>query len=275
MLALTACKKAAPTTTESATPAEATTEAAPADESSSDQSWTKVQEAGKFVLGFDDSFPPMGFKEDSQYVGFDLDLAAEVTKRLGVELVLQPVIWAVKEQELNTNMIDCIWNGFTMTPEREAMLTFTKPYMNNKQIVIVPADSAIQTLADLAGKKVALQRNSSASDALAKFPEVKDSLANRYEFENNLMAMTDLDTNNSDAVIMDIVVANYNYLAKAPGKYRILEESLSDEQFGIGFRKGDIALKDKIEETLAAMVADGTMAEISNKWFGTDITTFQ
>jgi polar amino acid transport system substrate-binding protein len=265
-VALTGCKKAA---------TEATTDAANADTASVDASWEKVQQSKKFILGFDDSFPPMGFREDSQYVGFDIDLATEVTKRLGVELVLQPVIWDVKEQELNTNKMDCIWNGFTMTPEREEMLTFTKPYMNNKQVVIVLAESPIQTLADLADKDVALQRNSSAADALAKFADVKASLAELYEFEDNLMAMTDLDTNNSDAVIMDIVVANYNYLSKAPGKYRILDESLADERFGIGFRKGDIALKDKIEETLAAMKADGTMAQISEKWFGTDITTFE
>lgn len=238
-----------------------------------DQSWEKVKKSGTFILGFDDSFPPMGFKSEQEYMGFDIDLATEVCKRLGITLKLQPIIWDVKEQELNTGKIDCIWNGFTMTPQREEALTFTKPYMNNKQVVIVLADSPINTLADLAGKKVALQRNSSASDALDKFPDVKASLSNLFEFEDNLMAMTDLDTKNSDAVVMDIVVANYNFLSKAPGKYRILDESLADEQFGIGFRKNDVALKDKIEATLMEMAADGTVAKISEKWFGADIST--
>ncbi len=246
-----------------------------APQANGDQSLANIEKKGKFILGFDDSFPPMGFKENNEYVGFDIDLAREVTKRMGVELVLQPIIWDVKEQELNTGKIDCIWNGFTMTPEREMAMAFTKPYMNNKQIVIVPADSSIRTFADLAAKKLSLQRDSSASDALDKHPEVKNSLKELLQFEDNVMAMTDLDTGNCDAVLMDIVVANYNYIKKAPGKYRILDESMADERFGIGFRKSDVALKDKVETTLMEMAKDGTVAKISDKWFGTDITTLK
>ena len=243
--------------------------------SAGDQSLANIQKKGKFVLGFDDSFPPMGFKENSQYVGFDIDLAREVTKRLDVELVLQPIIWDVKEQELNTGKIDCIWNGFTMTPDREEALAFTKPYMNNKQVVITPAGSPITTLADLAGKRLALQRDSSAFEALNKHPEVKDSLKELLQFEDNVMAMTDLDTGNCDAVLMDIIVANYNYIAKSPDKYRILDESLADEKFGVGFRKSDIALRDKVEAILMEMANDGAVAKISEEWFGADITTLK
>ena len=247
----------------------------PAQQEGGDQSLANIQKKGKFILGFDDSFPPMGFKENSEYVGFDIDLAREVTKRMGVELVLQPIIWDVKEQELNTGKIDCIWNGFTMTPAREEALAFTKPYMNNKQVVIVPAVSPINSLADLNGKSLALQRDSSAFEALNKHPEVKDSLKELLQFEDNVMAMTDLNTGNCDAVLMDIIVANYNYLAKSPERYRLLEESLADEKFGVGFRKADIALKDKVEAILMEMADDGTVARISEGWFGADITTLK
>ncbi|MDR2401749.1 MAG: amino acid ABC transporter substrate-binding protein [Deferribacteraceae bacterium] len=236
-----------------------------------DNSWADIQKKGEFVLGFDDAFPPMGFKDGSEHVGFDIDLAKEAVSRLGVKLVLQPILWDVKEQELNTKKIDCIWNGFTITEERANALAFTRPYMSNKQIIIVPAASAINTLADLNGKTIALQRDSSASEALNKHPEVKAN-ANVLEFEDNLMAMTDLDAGSTDAVLMDIVVASYNFVEKYPGKYRILPESLADEFFGVGFRKGDIALKDKVEETLIQMAQDGKLAEISTKWFGSDIT---
>jgi len=246
-----------------------------AEQVSGDQSLANILKKGKFILGFDDSFPPMGYKENNEYVGFDIDLAREVTKRIGVTLVLQPIIWDVKEQELNTGKIDCIWNGFTMTPTREKELAFTKPYMNNKQVVIVPASSPIYTLADLQGKSLALQRDSSATEALDKFPEVKNLLKKLWEFEDNVMAMTDLDTGNCDAVLMDIIVANFNYVAKSPGKYRILDESMADERFGVGFRKADVALKDKVEATLVEMSNDGTMAKISEKWFGADITTLK
>jgi polar amino acid transport system substrate-binding protein len=240
-------------------------------EPGADTSWADIQKKGEFILGFDDAFPPMGFKDGSDHVGFDIDLAREVTSRLGVKLVLQPIMWDVKEQELNTRKIDCVWNGFTITEERLSALTFTKPYMSNKQIIIVPAVSAINTLADLKGKTVALQRDSSASEALDKHPEIRES-SKILEFEDNLMAMTDMDLGTTDAVLMDIVVASYNFAEKNPDKYRILEESLADEFFGIGFRKGDVALKDKVEETLVQMSQDGKLAEISTKWFGSDIT---
>jgi polar amino acid transport system substrate-binding protein len=236
-----------------------------------DTSWEDMEKKGEFVLGFDDAFPPMGFKDGSDYFGFDIDLAREVADRLGVKLVLQSILWDVKEQELNTKKIDCIWNGFTITEEREKALAFTKPYMSNKQIIIVLADSPINTLADIKGKTLALQRDSSASEALAKHPEVRDS-SKVLEFEDNLMAMTDLEAGTTDAVLMDIVVASYNFVEKKPGKYRILQESLADEFFGVGFRKNDIALKNKVEETLVQIARDGKMAEISAKWFGSDIT---
>ncbi len=131
-----------------------------------EMSLENVKKKGVFVLGLDDSFPPMGFRnEANEIVGFDIDLAAEVAKRLGVSLSVQPIDWAAKEQELNTGKIDCIWNGFTMTPEREKALCFTKPYLDNAQVVIVRSDSGYKTLADLAGKTVGLQAGSSAADA--------------------------------------------------------------------------------------------------------------
>jgi polar amino acid transport system substrate-binding protein len=240
-------------------------------EQAGDASWEEIQKKGEFVLGFDDAFPPMGFKEGSEHVGFDIDLAREVTARLGVKLVLQPILWDVKEQELNTKKIDCIWNGFTITEERLNALTFTKPYMSNKQVIIVSAASPITSLADLKGKTIALQRDSSASEALSKHPDVKAN-SKVLEFEDNLMAMTDLDAGGTDAVLMDIVVASYNFVEKNPSKYRILSESLADEFFGVSFRKGDVALKDKVEQTLVQMAQDGKLAEISTKWFGSDIT---
>ena len=127
-----------------------------------------------FVLGLDDSFPPLGFRDDNNnIVGYDIDLASEVAKRLGVKLECQPIDWAAKEQELNTGKIDCIWNGFTMTAEREEALSFTKPYLDNAQVVIVRSDSGYKTLADLAGKTIGLQAGSSAAEAVDSVPSFK------------------------------------------------------------------------------------------------------
>jgi polar amino acid transport system substrate-binding protein len=243
------------------------------DVSGEDVSLQKVLDKGVFVIGLDDSFPPMGFRDEAtnDIVGYDIDLAREVATRLGVELVCQPIDWAAKEQELNTGNIDCIWNGFTMTPEREEMLNFTLPYLDNAQVVIVRGDAGIKTLADLAGKNIGLQAGSSAADALDSAADFKASLDEVVEFKDNLTAFMDLEIGGVDGVIVDIVVGSYSI--RTSGKnFIVLEEALSTEKYGIGFRKNDSALRNKVQETLEAMAADGTVASIATKWFGQDIS---
>lgn len=241
-------------------------------EDSVDRSLETVKEAGVFVLGLDDSFPPMGFRDDdNKIVGYDVDLATEVCKRLGVTLKCQPIDWASKEQELNTGKIDCIWNGFTMTPERQEVLSFTEAYLDNAQVVIVRSDSGYKTLADLKGKSVGLQAGSSAADALDSAPEFKASLKQVVEFKDNLTAFMDLEIKGVDAVIMDMVVGNYSI--KTTGKpFTVIAQPLSSEEYGVGFRKTDIALRDAVQKALEDMAADGTITAISIKWFNADIS---
>lgn len=162
--------------------------------SSGDQSLNKVLEAKRFVLGLDDSFPPMGFRnEKNEIVGFDIDVAREVCNRLGVDLVPQPIDWNSKEQELNTGKIDCIWNGFTITDERKANMEFSDPYVNNAQVVVVKADSPVKTLADLAGKEIGVQAGSSAEEAIDDTPDFKNSVKQMLEagqrFEDLVVAV--------------------------------------------------------------------------------------
>lgn len=240
--------------------------------SGADKSWEKVKEKGVFVLGLDDSFPPMGFRdENNQIVGFDVDVAQEVCSRLGVTLKLQPIDWLAKEKELNSGNIDCIWNGFTITEERKEQVLFTKPYMKNRQVLVVMADSSYTTLADLEGKKIALQAGSSAADALNGAKEFKDKLAEVVEFDENMTALMDLKQGGVDAVLMDEVVARYNIQMQGEN-FRVIEEALADEEYGVGFRKNDRQLMQKVQETMEAMAKDGTLAKISEKWMGKDIT---
>ncbi len=237
-----------------------------------DGSLKAVMDKKSFVLGLDDSFPPMGFRDENNgIVGYDIDLAKEVTKRMGVELVCQPIDWNAKEQELNTGKIDCIWNGFTITPERAVAMTFTKPYLKNAQVLVVRSDSGIKTLADLAGKTVGLQAGSSAADALEGATAFKASLKGTVEFKDNLTALMDLEAKGVNAVVMDLLVANDN-INRSGKAYTILSESLSPEEYGVGFRKADVALMSKVQSTLEAMAADGTIAKIATKWFGADIS---
>ena len=228
--------------------------------------------SNEFVLGLDDSFPPMGFRDDNnEIVGYDIDLAKEVANRLGLKFRAQPISWSAKEQELNTGKIDCIWNGLSITPERLEALAFTKAYLNNAQVVIVRADSGIKTLADLNGKILGVQAGSSAADAVEANADFKASLKSIVDFNDNIMALNDLEIGGLDGVAMDSVVAEYSL--KVTGKpFVILSEGLAPEQYGIAFKKSNTALRDKVQKTLEEMAADGTVAKISEKWFGSDIS---
>ncbi|MGI5875433.1 MAG: amino acid ABC transporter substrate-binding protein [Dethiobacteria bacterium] len=225
-----------------------------------------------FTVGFDQNFPPMGFVgDDGEFTGFDLDLAAEVAERLGMELKLQPIAWDAKDMELSTKNIDCIWNGFTING-REDLYTWTEPYMSNNQVFVVRADSGISTLADLAGKTVIVQVDSSADKALKDRPDLMETFGDYLTADNYNSALMDLESGAVDAVAMDDTFANY-YLEKKGDNLVILEETLAAEDYGVGFLLGNEELRDKVQAALEEMAADGTMAEISEKWFGKDITT--
>lgn len=229
--------------------------------------------AGTFTVGFDQDFPPMGFVgDDGEYTGFDLELAQEVASRLGLEYVPQPIAWDAKDMELEAGTIDCIWNGFTMNG-REDAYTWSDPYMDNSQVFVVAADSGISTLADLAGKVVEVQTDSSAEAALKDNQELSSSFGTLQTVADYNTAFMDLEMGAVDAIAMDVIVAGYQIEQRADGdNYVILDETLAAEEYGIGFKKGNEELRDKVQAALEEMAADGTMAEISDKWFGRDVT---
>ena len=228
-----------------------------------------------FTVGFDAEFPPYGYRdENGEYVGFDLDLAAEVAQRNGWELVKQPIDWNAKDMELESESIDCIWNGFTMNG-REEQYTWSEPYVDNSQVIVVAADSGITTKADLAGKVVAVQKDSSALAALndeenAENIALRDSFADLVEYANYNTAFMDLEQGAVEAVAIDIGVASYQIEQREAGAYVMLEEKLATEQYGVGFLLGNEELRDTVQKTLDEMVADGTFMEIAEKWGLTD-----
>lgn len=220
------------------------------------------------IVGIDDKFAPMGFRDDkNEIVGFDIDYARAAAEKLGKEITFQPIDWSSKESELNSGRIDLIWNGYTITDERKEKVLFTKPYLENSQVAVTLADSPITKLDELDGKNVGLQALSSAADALAASP-LKDKV-NASEFPDNVLALTDLKTKRLDAVIIDEVVARY-YMSKEEGTFKLLDESLAPEQYGIGVKKGNEELLKQLQKALDELNADGTAAEISTKWFGED-----
>ena len=231
----------------------------------------KIQEQGSFVLGLDDSFPPMGFRgESGDIVGFDIDLAKEVADRMGVELELRPVDWDGVILSLNKGDIDLIWNGMTITESRQEKIDFSEPYLANRQIVIVAAGSDIATKADLADKKVGVQMGSSSETAISREPDILDSFDELKKYADNVVALLDLQAGRVDAVVVDEIMGRY-YIAKRPGVYEVINEDFGREEYGIGFRQEDDAFRQKVDEILNEMRADGTAAEIYEKWFGEDI----
>lgn len=267
-LSMTACgssNSAAETTAADTEAAESQAEETTAEEA-------KTTDGGTLIVGFDQDFPPMGFVgDDGEYTGFDLELAQEVAKRLGLEYKAQPIAWDSKDMELESGNIDCIWNGFTMTG-REDDYTWTEPYMANQQVFVVANDSDISSQADLAGKIVEVQADSSAEAALKEAPELTATFKELLTTADYNTAFMDLDQGAVDAIAMDVIVAGYQ-IQQRNADFKILDDSLSEEEYGVGFKKGNTELRDKVQSTLEEMAEDGTLQEVSEKWFSKDVTT--
>jgi len=236
-------------------------------------------EGDTFIVGFDAEFPPYGYKDDNgEYIGFDLDLAAEVCERNGWTLKKQPIDWDSKDMELNTGMIDCIWNGFTMNG-REDDYTWSSAYIDNSQVVVVRKDSGITTPADLAGKNVIVQSDSSAlaaftsDDATDDNKELAASFKSLQQVSDYNSAFLNLESGAADAVCMDIGVAKYEVSSRGD-KFTILDDHISSEQYGIGFKLGNTGLRDQVQATLEQMNDDGTIAKIAADWDLTDSLCF-
>jgi len=228
----------------------------------------------ELVVGFDDTFVPMGFKDESgKVVGFDIELAEAVTKKLNKKVKFQPINWSMKETELNNGNIDLIWNGYSISDERKQKVEFSKPYLNNKQVIVTLADSKINAKADLAGKKVGAQNESTAVDAVEADANLLKSLdsGKLVTFKDNNDALMDLEAKRLDAIVVDEILARYYMKARGQEKYKILSEDFGSEQYGVGIKKGDTKFVEAFNKAYDEVVADKTATEISKKWFQEDI----
>lgn len=230
----------------------------------------KAEEKKKFIVGFDAEFAPYGYLEDGDYVGFDLSLAEEVCRRNGWELIKRPIAWDSKDSELTSGAIDCIWNGFTMNG-RESEYTWSTPYIDNSQVVIVRKNSDIKSLSDLKGKIMAVQSDSSAlaaltgEDATAENKTIAASLGELQQVADYNSAFMNLESSMVDAIAMDYGVASYQLEGKED-TFTLLDERLSTEKYGIGFKKGNKELRDKVQISLLEMLYDGTFEKIAKEW---------
>jgi len=228
----------------------------------------------ELVIGLDDTFVPMGFKDESgKVVGFDVDLAEAVAKKLNKKIKFQAIDWSMKETELNNGNIDLIWNGYSITDERKGKVEFSKAYLNNTQVIVTLAGSNIKSKADLAGKKVGAQTGSTAVDAVEADGNVLKSFdgGKLITFDDNNAALMDLEAKRLDAIVVDEILARYYMKARGQEKYKILDENFGKEQYGVGIKKGDTKFVEAFNKALDEVIADKTAAEISKKWFQEDI----
>ena len=222
------------------------------------------------VVGFDDTFVPMGYKDDNgEYTGFDIEVAKAVAEKMGKTFEFQPIDWTMKESELNNGNIDMIWNGYSVTDERKEKVNFSKSYLKSRQVIITLKDSTIKTKEDLKGKVVGAQEQSSAIDAIGVY---KSNFKDLVTFETNDQALRDLEAGRCEAVVADEVLSRYYITLKGEEKYNILDDNFGEEEYAVGVRKEDKEFLDKLNSAYDEVAVDGKLAEISKKWFGKDIT---
>lgn len=256
-----------------ATEAEEATEAQNDVAADADQSLQKVLDNGKLILGLDATFKPMGYTdENDEIVGFDIDVAEEVCARMGVELVKEGINWETKEQDLNAGRIDCIWNGMSINPSRAEEMNLSEPYMKNAMVFVVPVNSDVTAMSDLSDKIIGVQNGSTAEEILMA-SEIGSTITEQA-MATNIEALQQMELGLVDAVFLDSIVANYE-ITSSGKDYKVLPDGLEEEEYAIGFRKADQALRDEVQRILIEMKADGKLGEISTEWFGSDITTVQ
>ena len=222
-----------------------------------------------YVLGMDDTFAPMGFRDEKgELVGFDVELAQAAAKEMGIKVECQPIDWTVKETELDSGNVDFLWNGYSITPEREKKVLFSDPYMDNRQIIVTLKDSPVNSKADLVGKRVTVQGESSALEAVTKDEAFVKSLAEPpVEYATNTECFKDIEAKRCDAIVVDEVLARYYMKQNGEENYKVLDDNFGEEKFAVGMRKDDVALQEALNKALAKLKEDGTYDEIYKKYF--------
>ncbi|WP_315117102.1 amino acid ABC transporter substrate-binding protein [uncultured Clostridium sp.] len=239
--------------------------------SKEDKSLEEIKKRGEFIVGLDDTFAPMGFRDEKgEIVGLDIDLAKEVATRMGVKVVFKPVDWNGIIGSLNNGDVDVIWNGLSITEKRKEQIAFTKEYIVDGQVIMVNKDSKIKNKKDLTDKVIGIQMGSTSEDAIKTEPEIMKTFKEIKRYANYAEALMDLSIGRVEAVVIDEAVGRY-YMTKKQDAFKILDENFGTQPFGVGVRKTDEAFKEEIDRIIDEMKKDGTTERISKKWLGKDL----
>lgn len=240
----------------------------------SQDTWRQVTADKTVVIGVDDTFVPMGFRDKSgKLIGYDVDLARASLKKIGLKAKFQPIDWSMKETELKTGHIDMIWNGYTINSDRKKKVAFSNPYHHDRQVIVTMKNQQINKLSDLKSKRLGAQTGSSG---LLTYTEKGNSLrkivgSDAQQYDSFDKALNDLQVGRLNAVLIDADYAGY-YIAheKDPEAFKIIQTNFGTDSYGVGMRKGDVTLRNKVNEALAQVKKDGTIDKISQRYFGTD-----
>lgn len=240
--------------------------------------WSTIQKKKKVVVGLDDSFVPMGFRQKSgKLVGYDIDLARAVFKLYGVKVDFQSIDWSMNVTELHNGTIDLIWNGFSVTPQRAKQVAFSDTYLNNDQVLVTLKKNKIKSYKAMTGKVLGAQTGSSGANDIEAYPKLlKDRIKNHeaVTYDSFTNAFIDLNVGRIKGLLIDSTYANYYIKHQAhPGDYRVTVGSLPKEEFAVGMRKGDVTMRKKINAGLKRLAANGTLEKINEKWFGSNVDT--
>ena len=227
---------------------------------------------GTFVFkqGFDMDYPPYSYRNDEGEIGgFDVEMAKAVCAYMGWEYEAVPFNWDAKDEELQSGACDCIWSGFTISEDRKDKYAWSEVYSNNTQVILVPDDSTIKTLADLKGKNVGVQVATSAVELLQDDSDegqakLAATFKNLNQYDTYTTAFADLKAGAIDAIAIDSTAASF-YMKDNAG-FHVLDETLSTEEYAIGFRVSDTKLRDQVNEALNALAKNGTVAKIAAKY---------
>lgn len=230
-----------------------------------------IKAKGEMVIGLDDTFAPMGFRDEGgNLVGFDIDLAKAVCEKMGIKSTFQPIDWDAKELELASGKIDCIWNGMSATAEREKSMSLSQAYLNNKIIIMTKSGVTVSAKEDLVNYNIGIQAGSAALEAVkadAAYEKIKDKITEYPTYDEVIL---DMQAGRLDCMIIDEVYGSYKN-AKLQNIFGTADVDFGDDLYAIGFRKPDSALRDEVNKTISELIENGTAADISNEWFGTDI----
>lgn len=225
--------------------------------------------AETFKMGIDAEYPPYSYMdENGDYTGYDVEMAKAVCGILGWDLEIVPINWDTKLIALDSGEIDCIWSGLTIDVLDPEAYSISMAYADNSQMILVKSGSGIESLADLVGKVVGVQLGTSA-DLLLQGDQA--ALAATFDggepvrFENYNVCFTELAAGSIDAIAIDYPVAAAK-IQQYGDDYKMLDESIASEEYGICFRKGDAEMMQQVEDAFMKLVEDGTYLSLAEKY---------